>query len=187
MSSWQEIFTVFFRLGLTSFGGPVAHLGYFRTEFVERRQWLDDRAYGELVAMAQFLPGPSSSQVGMAIGLMRAGFAGLFAAWAGFTLPSVLLLVGFASGTALLSASWLAGLTHGLMIVAVAVVAQAVLQMSRTLAPDWLRGLLVLLAFAVLLVLPSVMVQIIVLIAGGVLGAAFLESKVEPDHPTFSK
>src|SRR5437870_428268 len=96
--SWHEVLAVFFRLGLTSFGGPVAHLGYFRHEFVTRRRWLDDRSYADLVALCQFLPGPASSQVGIAVGLLRAGYAGALAAWAGFTLPSALAMVLFAYG-----------------------------------------------------------------------------------------
>src|SRR6266436_1625785 len=100
--SWREVLAVFFRLGLTSFGGPVAHLGYFREEFVRRRRWLDDRSYADLVALCQFLPGPASSQVGIAIGLLRAGYMGALAAWMGFTLPSALAMVLFAYGVAAL-------------------------------------------------------------------------------------
>ncbi|MBH1979794.1 MAG: chromate transporter, partial [Comamonadaceae bacterium] len=128
-----QVFWIFLRLGLTSFGGPVAHLGYFRTEFVLRRQWLTERSYADLVALCQFLPGPASSQVGMALGLLRAGLPGALAAWLGFTLPSALLLallgLGLASGTTVLNA----GALHGLKVVAVAVVAQAVWGMARTL------------------------------------------------------
>ena len=120
-----EVLLAFLRLGLTSFGGPVAHIGYFRSEFVERRKWLDEASYVDIVALCQFLPGPASSQVGFAIGALRAGIAGAFAAWLGFTLPSALLLILFGYGLAnfgeLANASWL----HGLKIVAVAVVAQA--------------------------------------------------------------
>mgnify|MGYP002661722309 CR=1 FL=1 len=123
--AWQ-VFWIFLRLGLTSFGGPVAHLGYFRDEFVQRRQWLTERSYADLVALCQFLPGPASSQVGMALGLMRAGMPGALAAWLGFTLPSALVLallgLGLAGGYAVLPA----GAIHGLKVVAVAVVAQAV-------------------------------------------------------------
>ena len=99
---WTEVFTTFLRLGLTSFGGPIAHLGFFREEFVRRRRWLDDQAYADLVALCQFLPGPASSQVGIAIGLSRAGYAGAFAAWAGFTLPSAAALVAFACAVGIL-------------------------------------------------------------------------------------
>lgn len=136
----REVFGVFLRLGLTSFGGPVAHLGYFRDAFVVRRRWLGDRAYADLVALCQFLPGPASSQVGMAIGLRRAGIRGLLAAWAGFTLPSAVLLVAFAYGVTALGGDAGAGWIGGLKAAAVAVVAQAVLGMARTLAPDARRA-----------------------------------------------
>ncbi|MBV9138297.1 MAG: chromate transporter, partial [Hyphomicrobiales bacterium] len=137
-----EVFLAFLKLGLTSFGGPVAHLGYFRAEFVERRRWLDEPAYADLVALCQFLPGPSSSQVGMAIGLTRAGYLGALAAWTAFTTPSAILLLLFGFGVGWLGeaagSSWL----HGLKIAAVAVVALAVLQMARSLAPDRNRATL---------------------------------------------
>lgn len=126
---------MFLRLGLTSFGGPVAHLGYFRTEFVERRGWLSDRAYADLVALCQFLPGPASSQVGMAIGLQRAGILGMLAAWAGFTLPSAMLLFAFALGIGASGDLSQAGWVLGLKAAAVAVVAHAVLAMARSLTP----------------------------------------------------
>ena len=135
-----EVFRAFLRLGLTSFGGPIAHLGYFRDELVVRRRWLDDRAYGELVALAQFLPGPASSQVGFALGLLRAGPLGALAAWLAFTLPSAILLVAFAYGAALLDNPVGDGIVAGLKIVAVAIVAQAVWGMARTLAPDARRA-----------------------------------------------
>src|ERR671924_1276088 len=134
--NWLEVLAVFLRLGLTSFGGPVAHLGYFREEFVRRRRWLDDKSYADLVALCQFLPGPASSQVGIAAGLLRAGYTGALAAWAGFTLPSAIGLVLFAYGVSALGDVTGAGWLHGLMIVAGAVVAQAVLGMMRSLAPD---------------------------------------------------
>src|SRR5277367_6290768 len=128
-----EVLRVFLKLGLTSFGGPIAHLGYFREEFVTRRRWLDDVAYTDLVALCQFLPGPASSQVGFSIGLMRAGYAGALAAWTGFTLPSAIILVLFAFGAGALSGPAGTGLLHGLKLVAVAIVAQAVWGMARTL------------------------------------------------------
>ncbi len=134
------ILVVFLKLGLTSFGGPIAHLGYFRDEFVARRRWLDEQAYADLVALCQFLPGPASSQVGFAIGLTRGGFAGALAAWIGFTLPSALLMLAFAYGVDAFSGPLAQGILHGLKIVAVAVVAQAVWGMARTLAPDRIRG-----------------------------------------------
>jgi len=130
-SSFWTVLWVFLRLGCTSFGGPVAHLGSFRTEFVERLRWLDERSYADLVALCQFLPGPASSQVGIAVGLARGGLAGSLAAWIGFTLPSALLLIGFALGVAT-QGDWLqAGWLHGLKVVAVAVVAQAVWGMAK--------------------------------------------------------
>src|SRR5436190_1659594 len=134
--TWPEVLAVFVRLGLTSFGGPVAHLGYFRDELVVRRGWLEDRAYADLVALCQFLPGPASSQVGIAIGLSRAGYLGALAAWIGFTMPSAIALVLFAYGVAAIGGAIGSGWLHGLKIAAVAVVAQAVLAMMRSLAPD---------------------------------------------------
>src|SRR5205823_7819632 len=130
------VFAAFLKLGLTSFGGPVAHLGYFRAEFVERRKWLSESNYADLVALCQFLPGPASSQVGIAIGLSRAGYLGALAAWTGFTLPSAIALVLFAYGVTALGNTAGSGWLHGLKIAAVAVVAQAVLGMMRSLAPD---------------------------------------------------
>src|SRR6201981_3117226 len=131
-----EILCVFVKLGLSSFGGPIAHIGYFRDEFVTRRRWLDEQAYADLVALCQFLPGPASSQVGFSIGLMRAGYLGGLAAWTGFTLPSAILLLLFAYGAKFLQGSIGAGLLHGLKLVAVAIVAQAVFGMARSLCPD---------------------------------------------------
>src|SRR5690349_1643498 len=126
-SSPLEVLAVSTRLGLTSFGGPIAHLGYFRAEYVERRRWLDERTYADLVALCQFLPGPASSQVGIAIGLLRAGYRGALAAWTGFTLPSAIALVLFAYGVDAIGGRLGTGWLHGLKVVAVAVVAQAVL------------------------------------------------------------
>src|SRR5260221_2765558 len=138
--SWREVLGVFFRLGLTSFGGPVAHLGYFREEFVHRRRWLDDKSYADLVALCQFLPGPASSQVGIAIGLLRGGYAGALAAWIGFTLPSAVAMVLFGYGVGALGKAAGSGWLHGLKVAAVAVVAQAVVRMGRTLAPRRAAG-----------------------------------------------
>ena len=131
-----EVLLVFLRLGLLSFGGPIAHLGYFRDEFVTRRQWLSERSYADLVALCQFLPGPASSQVGIALGLSRSGYAGALAAWAGFTLPSAIALILFALGIASYGDAMPSGVLHGLKVVAVAVVAQAVWGMARNLCPD---------------------------------------------------
>lgn len=150
-----EVFGAFLKLGLTSFGGPVAHLGYFRDELVTRRRWLTDTAYADLVALCQFLPGPASSQTGFALGLMRAGWAGAFAAFVAFTLPSALLLVVFAMTAAAMTGPLATGALHGLKIVAVAIVAQAVLGMARSLCPDRTRAAISVLAVAVLAFLPG--------------------------------
>src|ERR1700683_5384935 len=131
-----EVLRIFLKLGVSSFGGPIAHIGYFREEFVVRRRWLDERAFVDLVALCQFLPGPASSQVGFSIGMMRAGYRGALAAWTGFTLPSAIVLVLFAYGADALSGPAGTGLLHGLKLVAVAIVAQAVAGMARTLCPD---------------------------------------------------
>ncbi|WP_454693347.1 chromate efflux transporter [Achromobacter aegrifaciens] len=168
-SAWR-VFLVFLRLGLTSFGGPIAHLGYFRTEFVERRRWLDDRGYSDLVALCQFLPGPASSQVGMALGLGRAGWPGLLGAWAGFTLPSAIALILFAFGIAQYQGLAESGWVHGLKVVAVAVVAQAVWGMARSLCPDRPRAALAVLAALLTLFLPSATGQVIAIVVAGLLG-----------------
>jgi chromate transporter len=169
-SSPREIFLVFLRLGLTAFGGPIAHLGYFREEFVHRRAWLSDAAYADLVALCQFLPGPASSQVGLALGLQRAGYRGALAAWCGFTLPSAILLILFAIGLVEFGEHLPGGLIAGLKIVAVAIVAQAVWGMARNLCPDWPRRLLALAAAALVLLLPSVWSQIGVIVGAGLIG-----------------
>ena len=129
-----EVFTAFLHQGLTAFGGPVAHLGYFRREFVERRGWLSEAAFADLLALCQFLPGPASSQLGMAIGLRRAGLAGALAAWLGFTLPAGAAMIAFAYVASRISGAWGDGWLHGLKIAAAAVVLQAVVAMARTLA-----------------------------------------------------
>jgi chromate transporter len=179
-SSAGSVFLVFLRLGLTSFGGPVAHLGYFREAFVVRRRWLRDDAYADLVALCQFLPGPASSQVGMALGLQRAGLLGLLAAWCGFTLPSAVLLVAFAllvSGTPdLAGAGWLLGLQAA----AAAVVAQAVLGMARTLTPDRRRATIAAAAAIVVLLVPGPGPQVAVMAACGVAGVLWLGRVVGP-------
>ena len=140
-SGVREVFSAFLKLGLTSFGGPVAHLGYFRDEFVERRKWFDERAYADLVALCQFLPGPASSQGGIAIGLLRAGYPGALAAWAAFTLPSAIAMVAFGYGLASLGDALSSGWLHGLKVAAVAVVALAILGPARSRptdrAPPW--------------------------------------------------
>lgn len=150
-----EVFLAFLKLGLTSFGGPIAHLGYFRDEFVTRRRWLGDSAYADLVMLCQFLPGPASSQVGFALGLMRAGWLGALAAFLAFTLPSALMLVLFALTAAAISGPIGTGALNGLKIVAVAIVAQAVWGMARNLCPDRERATIAVLAIAILAVLPG--------------------------------
>jgi chromate transporter len=167
-----EVFRVFLRLGLTSFGGPVAHLGYFRAEFVERRRWLAERDYADLVGLCQFLPGPASSQVGMAIGLLRAGYAGMLAAWTAFTLPSALVLVLFAYGLGALGDALGSGWLHGLKIAAVAVVALAVLGMARSLASDRARASLAVAAAVIALAFASAWAQVGAIVLGGLIGLA---------------
>lgn len=164
------IFRVFLRLGLTSFGGPIAHLGYFRREFVERRQWLGESAYADLVALCQFLPGPASSQVGFAVGLSRGGLAGGLAAWAGFTLPSAIALTLFALGAGAITGPAGLGALHGLKVVAVAVVAQAVWGMARALCPDRERASIAVLATLVVFSAATAAGQIGAIVLGGVLG-----------------
>ena len=165
-----EVFLAFVKLGLTSFGGPVAHMGYFRDEFVLRRRWLDEKGYADLVALCQFLPGPASSQVGMALGLQRAGWLGALAAWVGFTAPSALAMILFALGV-LSGAGWeTSGVVHGLKVMAVAVVAQAVLGMSKSLCADRLRAGVAIGAALMVWLLPSLFTQILVLALGGLIG-----------------
>lgn len=175
-SSVAEVFAVFLRLGLTSFGGPVAHLGYFREEFVTRRKWFDDRAYADLVALCQFLPGPASSQVGMAVGLSRAGYMGALAAWTAFTLPSAIALVLFAYGLAAMGGGTDSAWIHGLKVAAVAVVAQAVLGMMRSLAPDKERATLAVIAAIIVLAVPTAWGQIGAIVLGGVAGFTLLRT-----------
>ena len=166
----SEVFWAFLALGLTSFGGPVAHLGYFRTAFVERRQWLSEQAYADLVALCQFLPGPASSQVGFALGLMRAGPWGAAMAWLAFTLPSAIVLVLFALGAAVLEGPVASGIIHGLKVVAVAIVAHAVWGMARNLCPDKTRtGIALAAVFAVVLV-SGPLGQVAAIVLGGVAG-----------------
>ena len=166
---WQ-VFLVFLRLGLSSFGGPVAHLGYFREEFVSRKKWLSEQSYADLVALCQFLPGPASSQVGLALGLSRAGYMGALAAWMGFTLPSAIALTIFALSIATINADLLPGVLQGLKIVAVAVVAQAVWGMAKSLCPDRQRLTIMALCASVLLLVPGVWVQVGVILVAGVAG-----------------
>ena len=169
-----EVFGAFLKLGLTSFGGPIAHLGYFREEFVVRRRWLSEKAYADLVALCQFLPGPASSQVGMALGLQRAGLTGAVAAWLAFTLPSALALMAFAYGLAAYPEWAESGWVHGLKLAAVAVVAQAVWSMGRTLCPDRARATLALAVAFVVLSVPGAGVQVLAILVGGFIGWRFL-------------
>jgi chromate transporter len=177
-----EVLRAFLKLGVSSFGGPVAHLGYFRAEFVERRKWLDDRSYSDLVALCQFLPGPASSQVGMGLGLSRAGWLGALAAWTGFTLPSALLLIAFAYGIAHWSAFADSGAVHGLKLAAVAVVAQAVWGMAKALCPDRPRAGLATGSALLVLWMPSAAGQLAVIVLCGVAGWRLLQPQGEPVH-----
>ena len=169
-----SILWAFLILGCTSFGGPIAHIGYFRSEFVEKRKWLDDGAYTDLVALCNFLPGPASSQIGIALGTLKAGIPGGVAAWLGFTLPSALVLLLFAYGFTAFGLSADAGWIHGLKIVAVAVVAQAVWGMGKTLCPDRLRATLAIAASLIVSAWPSAWGQILAIVLGVLLGLRYL-------------
>jgi chromate transporter len=168
-----EVLRAFLRLGVTSFGGPIAHIGYFHQEFVVRRRWLDERAFADLVALCQFLPGPASSQVGFTIGLSRAGYLGALCAWIGFTLPSAVALVLYAYAAPALSGTVGFGVLHGLKLVAVAIVAQAVLGMVRTLTPDRARASIALVAALIISFGSSSLGQIAAIVVGGALGWRF--------------
>jgi len=177
-----EVLAVALRLGLTSFGGPIAHIGYFRREYVERRRWLDEAAFADLVALCQSLPGPASSELGIAIGTRRAGMRGGLAAWLGFTLPSAaaLIVLGlYASSSDLSGAGWV----HGLKLAAVAVVAAAVLGMARTLTPDWTRRGLALAALAVALLIATPLTQLGVIAGGALLGLLLIRNSAPPPTP----
>lgn len=185
-----RIFLIFLRLGLSSFGGPVAHLGYFRDEFVVRRRWLDEARYADLVALCQLLPGPASSQTGMALGMGRRGYRGALAAWAGFTLPSALVMVLFALGLARHGELLPSAVLHGLKIVAVAVVAQAVWGMARSLCADAPRVTLMALAASMMLARPGAATQIGVILAAGLVGLRWFrpeqsraDERVDDPHP----
>lgn len=171
-TSALQIFAIFLRLGLTSFGGPAAHLGYFRDEFVQRRGWLDDAAYADLVTLCQFLPGPSSSQTGFALGMLRGGWPGAVAAFLGFTLPSALLMFALAAGAGAMTGPGWAGMLHGLKLAAVAIVAQAVLGMARSLCPDRARATIAVLAVLLGAVLPGAIGMVAGIAAGAVAGLA---------------
>lgn len=187
--AWN-VFLVFLRLGLTSFGGPTAHLSYFQTEFVERRRWLSENEYTELIAYTQFLPGPGSSQVGFAIGKVRAGYLGALAAWIGFTLPSAALMMAFAFGAPVLSGGLWSGALKGLTAVAVAVVAYAVWSMARTLTPDARRIVIACGAAVLALTLPGVFGQLGAILFGALAGWVVCkdspENKQSPSHQEFT-
>lgn len=174
------VLRAFLKLGLSSFGGPIAHLGYFREEFVVRRRWLDEETYADLVGLCQFLPGPASSQVGFTLGLMRAGYPGALAAWTGFTLPSAVALVLFAYGAGALGGPIGSGLLHGLRLVAVAIVAQAVWGMARTLCPDRERASIAVVAALIILFSTSPLAQIAAILLGGLLGWRFCAGALAP-------
>jgi chromate transporter len=166
-----EVFRVFLKLGLTSFGGPIAHLGYFRAELVARRKWIDEAGYADLIALCQFLPGPASSQVGFSLGVLRGGgMLGGLAAWLGFTLPSALILLAFALGASDLTGPVAQGALHGLKLVAVAVVAQALWGMARTLTPDRTRIAMALASIAIVVGLAGAFGQIFAIAAGAAAG-----------------
>ncbi len=175
-----DILRIFAKLGVTCFGGPIAHIGYFRDEFVTRRQWLDEPAFADLVGLSQFLPGPASSQVGFSVGLMRGGYLGGLAAWLGFTLPSALALVLFAYGASALHGAAGEGLLHGLKLVAVAIVAQAVLGMARSLCPDRPRASIATLALGLMMVSPGSLSQIAVIALGAGAGLVLCRGTAQP-------
>ncbi len=169
-ASVANVFITFLKLGLTSFGGPIAHIGYFRKELIEKQQWANEHQFSQLLAICQFLPGPASSQLGFALGLMRAGWLGALAAFIAFTLPSALLLIGFASALPLLSNAVGVAIIHGLKLVAIAVVADAVYNMSKKLCPDNTRRVMALLATVALLLMQVAWAQILMIMAGAIAG-----------------
>ena len=180
--STLAVFKAFLVLGLTSFGGPIAHLGYFREEFVTRRKWLEDRVYADLVALCQFTPGPASSKVGIGIGLAKAGLPGALAAWVGFTAPSAIALLLFAYGVDAFAGNLDAGWLHGLKVVAVAVVAQAVWGMARNLCPDAPRFTLAVGAAIIAMLWPTSLGQISAIVVGALVGYFFLGGKTDDTH-----
>ena len=182
--SATAVFLAFLRLGVTSFGGPIAHLGYFHDEFVTRRKWVEERAYADLVALCQFLPGPASSQVGIGIGLSKAGLPGAFAAWFAFTMPSAIALMIFGYGVVAFEDVINSGAIHGLKVVAVAVVAQAVWAMARTLCPDAQRVTVAVVAAIGVLAYPNPFVQVGVIVLGGIVGLIFFRAKPRTNHVT---
>jgi chromate transporter len=183
-----EVFRAFLKLGLTSFGGPIAHLGYFRDELVLRRKWIDEVGYADLVALCQFLPGPASSQVGFSLGVLRGnGLLGGIVAWCAFTLPSALVLLGFALAAAVFTGPLAEGLLHGLKLVAVAVVAQAIWGMARTLTPDRPRAGIALMAMALVVFVAGSVGQVAAIVAGGAAGMVLckVDAARQPGHLRF--
>ncbi len=178
MAKLFEIFLIFLRLGFTSFGGPIAHLGYFRSEFVGRRKWLSEEAYADIVALSQFVPGPASSQTGFALGVLRGGLPGGIMAWVGFTLPSALLMVLAAYGLSFSKIPAVEGLIHGLKLLAVAIVAQAVWSMGRSLCPDRPRAGFAFLVAAALIIFQNSFLQLASIAAGALFGVAFLRDRL---------
>jgi chromate transporter len=181
-----EVGAVFLKLGLTSFGGPIAHLGYFHREFVERRRWLSEEHFAQLLALCQFLPGPASSQLGFSIGLLRAGWLGAIAAFIAFTLPSALLLFAFGALSSFLSGPWGQSVIHGLKLVAVAVVAQGVLAMARTLTPDKPRALMAAVTAGLIAIAPGSAMQLAVVAGGAALGPLLCRAVTSRPGETFS-
>ncbi|GAB2674215.1 chromate transporter [Paenibacillus thermoaerophilus] len=180
-----EVLAVSTKLGLTSFGGPIAHLGYFHEEYIRRRKWMDERSYADLVALCQFLPGPASSQVGIGIGIMRAGLLGGLTAWLGFTLPSVIALVLFAfllQGFDIGHAGWI----HGLKIVAVAIVAQAIVGMGQKLTPDRNRATIAILAASATLLWQTAFSQVLLIVLAGIVGLMLYRKTAIPEAPNLS-
>ena len=178
----KEVFLVFLTLGLTAFGGPIAHLGYFREEFVAKRKWLTERAYADLVALCQFLPGPASSQVGISLGFLRAGYSGALAAWLGFTMPSVVFLTLLAIGVAQGGDMIPPGVLHGLKVVAVAVVAQAVWGMGRQLCTDARRVTIMAVSACLVLAFPFAWVQVSVILLAAMVGMLMFEPHPDAKH-----
>ena len=185
--SFTEMFWVFFRLGLTSFGGPIAHIGYFHKLFVEQKKWFSAEEYAEIVSLCQFLPGPTSSQVGMSIGLKCGGISNAFAAWLGFTIPSMLIMIAAGYGILTFDGTSLTTILHVLKLLAAAVILQAVLSMAKTLTPDWTRRILALTATIILVVNPTALMQLFVLGAGIIAGIFLSGNKSAEIQKTESK
>lgn len=180
-----EILLASTKLGLTSFGGPVAHLAYFKEEYIDRRKWLDDKTYTDIIALCQFLPGPASSQVGIAIGMMRGGLLGGVISWIGFTVPSIVLLIIFAMLYQTFNLSD-AGFIHSLKIVAAAVVLHALIGLGKKLTPDKTRLAIAIVAASIMLIYPSAWMQILIIITSGLLGLKIFKNKAEPNVNPFS-